>query len=231
MTRKKVKRRGMEIHSNTIFAFLATVPRRLRNFGASTQEENINADLAEEEIYDKPIKTQIDQRWFITKVPESEKELEELIEKLHEKASIWSGFKHHNPATNIYIYVYHDKETAENEETGADWLGMSAESFNDETNAISLNSSRLKKLQQPSEVHNGLEESKRKEIFEELKKSEQRTMKESQSTRANGIVDLDYDKYLDLRDEYRAEQLLKKHSITEEQLSKIAVEGVSEGFR
>ena len=196
---------------------------------ASAEDEDMKAELAKEEIYDKPVKTQIDQRWFVTEVPESEQELEELIEKLHEKASARRGFKHHNPPTNIYIYVYQDKETAENTEMGADWLGMSAKSFNDRTNDVSLNSSRLKKLQQPSEMRDGLEESKRKEIFEELKNSEQRAMKESQTTRANGIVDLDYDKYLDLKDKYQAE-LLKQHGITEEQLNKIAIEGVSEGF-
>ena len=189
----------------------------------------MKAELAKEKIYDKPVKTQVDQRWFVTEVPESEQELEELIEKLHEKASASRGFKHHNPPTNIYIYVYQDKETAENEEMGADWLGMSAKSFNDRTNNVSLNSLRLKKLQQPSEMRDGLEESKRKEIFEELKNSEQRAMKEASTTRTNGIVDLDYDKYLDLKDEYRAE-LLKQHGITEEQLNKIAIEGVTEGF-
>ena len=211
------------------FVFALAASASLLVVLSMAQEENVKVELAKEEIYDKPIKTQIDQRWFVTEVPKSEQELEELIEKLHEKASVRKGFEHHNPATNIYIYVYQDKETAEDEEMGADWLGMSAKSFNDRTNKVSLNSSRLNKLQQPSEIRDGLEESKRKEIFEELKKSEQRAMKEAQTTRTNGIVDLDYDKYLDLKDKYRAE-LLKQHGISEDQLNKIAIEGVSEGF-
>ncbi|MXW53579.1 MAG: hypothetical protein F4Z66_06290, partial [Gammaproteobacteria bacterium] len=142
---------------------------------ANTQEQqDMNVELVKESIYDVPIKTQIDQRWYVTQVPESEDSLRTLINTLHERAQERREFKHHNPATNIYIYVYQDEDTAKTEQKGADWLGMSQKSYSDRTNKVTINANRLAKMNETPEIRSGLEAHVRKQIFEELVKSEER---------------------------------------------------------
>ena len=102
--------------------------------------------LAKEEVFDSWTKTQIDQRWYVTEMPESEAALKNIIEALHQQVlTPRKTFKHVNPANVIFIWLYVDKETAEFEPFGGDWLGMSRQFKEDSKNEISIASARLKK--------------------------------------------------------------------------------------
>lgn len=197
-------------------------------------QDSPKASLAKEEIHDGPIKTQIDQRWYVTEVPNDETALKVLVQQLHDQAlKPRREFKYHNPANAVYLYVYSDKETAEISQFGAEWLGMSmmsaADSEEGKANQIRINSPRLAKQLQDPEIRDGMEESKRREIYLEWGKGINDALKPAWKENADGLMDLDMDLHDELEQKY-LDQLSEKHGITGEQLYNILMEGIGEGF-
>lgn len=199
----------------------------IREFATSL---DANVRLAREDIIDAPYKTQIDQRWYVIEVPESEDALENLIDLLHLRARSRRGFEHHNPATNIYVYVYANRTIAMDKQRGADWLGMSSKDYDDNVNRISIRSERLAKLQGGAKNRHGLSEAQRKQIFNEVLKSEEQAMDEATGMFPESDQLMERGEMWDeLRYKYRNE-IIRKHGITEDQMTKISVEGILEGF-
>jgi len=110
--------------------------------------ENITYTLIDEEIYDQPIKTQIVQRLVVTGVP-SKANLEAEILKRYRAALARRGFRYHNPATNIGIYVYGSEQHAR---TGQGlWVGMLWKVYSDkEPPQVSVYDARLAALSAPN---------------------------------------------------------------------------------
>ena len=197
---------------------------------AESREERINAKLAKEEIYESHIKTQLDQRWYVTEIPKSENALKKIIQELHKKALVpRKSFEYRDRANSVFIWVYHDKETAENTRVfGGDWLGMSAKAPADKNNKISINSVRLAKQLKPPEVRHGLQEYVRKDIYVEMFNTSRQAWDQAQREFPNDLV-----KQMDRNDEIVQRQrdtLMKHHTLSADQLDQIFTEGTIEGF-
>lgn len=197
---------------------------------AESNEEAAKVKLAKEEIYESHIKTQLDQRWYVTEVPKSENALKKIIEELHQKAlSPRKTFEYRDRANSVFIWVYHDKETAENVRVfGGDWLGMSAKAPADKFNKVTINSVRLAKQMQPPEVRHGLEEHVRKDIYVDMFNTSRQAWDQAQKEFPNDLV-----KQMDRNDELVQEHrdtLMERHTLSGDQLDQIFGEGVVEGF-
>ena len=102
-----------------VLYFLCSVPSQ--GFAGA-----VTFKLISERIQDIPIKTQIEQHIVASAIPTKE-QIEAEILKRYRAARSRSGFRYHNPPTNIYIYVYGTEEQAR-AERGL-WVGMIAKSY------------------------------------------------------------------------------------------------------
>lgn len=127
-------------------------------------------EVVNEWIYDAPIKTQIEQHIVLSGIP-TEVELRAEILKRYRSARHRRGFRYHNQATNIYIYIYGTKEQARTE--GGGWIGMLATRNGDKGEArILIDERRLAALSQKPEDRFGLSEPNRKRVFYETAAAE-----------------------------------------------------------
>lgn len=214
--------------------------------------------VVKEEVYDAPIKTQIVQHIVVSGVPR-EAELRAEIFKLYRSAKARRGFRYHNPATNIYLYVYGTKEQARAQ--GIRWIGMIAMGPLDKVEPrVAVDEGRLAALSQKPEDRFSLSEQKRKRAFREVGAAEDRAWDEAKARvpdqkfteiamalqkKRGGVVPPGrgaqvmklYRKQLmkqtdlahKLQKQYRAE-IARKHGLTDEQLLKISFEGVTKGW-
>lgn len=121
----------------------------------------ITYSVVDENISDTPIKTQIEQHIVASNAP-TKAEIEAEILQRYRSAMARRGFRHHNPATNVYIYVYGTKEQASAEQ--GLWIGMIAmESLDKGEPRVIISEERLAALSQGSEARAGLSEQKRKD--------------------------------------------------------------------
>lgn len=194
---------------------------------AAESARDLTYTLLNEEIYDKPIKTQIEQHIVVSGVP-SKRNLEAEILKRYRAALNRRGFRYHNPATNIYIYVYGSEEQAR---AGQGlWIGMLAKSFSDkDVPQVLVNEERLAALSSAPEQRFGLSEAERKEVFREVAAAEDRATREAMAL----VPDSDIMKQIELErkltQKYKAE-VARKYGLTEDHLLKISVEGVKKGW-
>ena len=102
---------------------------------------NVSYTIVDENIYDKPIKTQIEQHIVVSGIP-TKAELKAEILKRYRAALARRGFRYYNPATNIYIYVYGTEQQAR---AGLGlWIGMIAKGFSDKGEpSVLINEARL----------------------------------------------------------------------------------------
>ena len=213
-------------------------PRRTQNLEAiiasllllishSVYAGDVTYTLVDEQIYDKPIKTQIEQHIVVSGVP-SKANLKAEILKRYRAAIARRGFQYHNPATNIYIYVYGTKEQAR---AGQGlWIGMLAKSYSDkEVPEVLVSDERLAALSALPEKRYGLSESKRKQVFREIAKAEDRATREAMARIPNTQIMKQIDLERKLTDKYKAE-VARKHGLTKDLLLKISAEGVKNGW-
>ena len=183
--------------------------------------------VVKEEVYDEPIKTQIVQHIVVFGVP-TEAELKAEIFKRYRSAKARRGFRYHNPATNIYIYVYGTKEQARAQ--GIRWIGMIAMGPLDkvEPRAV-VDEGRLAGLSQKPEDRFGLSEQKRKRVFREMGADDRRAMRKARARFSDAQFLKQFDLSSKLEEEYR-EELAVKYNLTRDQLRDIVWEGVTMGW-
>jgi hypothetical protein len=195
--------------------------------GTGAHGGRLTYTVVDEKIYDKPIKTQIEQRIVVSGVP-TKAELEADILKRYRAAKARRGFRYHNPATNIYIYVYGTKQQAR---AGQGlWIGMVAMGLSDKGEPrVLINEERLAALSQAPEERFGLPEQERKKVFREIAAAEDRATREAMAR----VSDSQFRKQIELErkleEKYTAE-VARKYNLTEDQLLKISVEGVEKGW-
>jgi hypothetical protein len=183
--------------------------------------------VVDERIYDVPIKTQIEQHIAVSGVP-TEAELRVEILKRYRSAKARGDFRYHNPATNIYIYIYGTNEQASFK--GGSWIGMIAMGPLDKGEPrVVINETRLAALSQKPEDRFGLSEQKRKRVFREIAAAEDRATREAMAQVPDSQVMKQIDLEVKLQEKYRAE-IARKYNLTEDQLLKISVEGVTKGW-
>lgn len=183
--------------------------------------------VVDEKIYDRPIKTQIEQHIVVSGVP-TKAGLEAEILKRYHAAMSRRGFQYYNPAANIYIYVYGTEQQAR---AGQGlWIGMLAKGFSDKAEPrVLVNEDRLAALSHAPEERFGLSEEKRKRVFREIAAAEDRAMREAMAQVPDSQIMKQIDLERELRDTYKA-KVVQHHGLTNDQLLKITVEGVKKGW-
>lgn len=182
--------------------------------------------LLKEEIYDKPLKTQIKQDFLASAVP-TRAELEAATLARYRMATARKNFRYHNPATNIYIYVYGTEEQAL---VGQGlWIAMLAVDPVEPKPRVLINDDRLAALSQQPEVRHGLAESRRKEVFREIVAAEDRANREAMARVSDSQVTRQVELERELADKYKA-KVASTHGLTDDQLVKIGLEGIKKGW-
>ncbi len=189
--------------------------------------EEVTYSLIDEEVYDKPIKTQIEQHIVVSGVP-SKTNLESEISTRYRAALARRGFRYHNPATNIYIYVYGSEEQAR---AGQGlWVGMLAKSYSDKgTPKVLVNDERFAALSAASENRFGLSEAKRQEVYREIATAEERATRDAMARVPDSQIMKQIELERELKVEYKA-AVARRHGLTEDHLFKISVEGIEKGW-
>ena len=201
----------------TLFIMVAT----------SATAERVKYTIVDEKIYDIPIKTQIEQHIVVSGIPTKE-ELEIALQKFYSTAIARRGFRYHDRATNVYIYIYGTRQQAEAGQ--ALWVGMLAIPSIDKDNPrITVNEDRLAALVQVPEEHFGLSEQSRKQVFLAFGLAADRSMRNAMER----IPDSQYMEQIELErellDQYRA-KISKKYGLTSKQLNEISLEGIEKGW-
>ncbi len=179
-------------------------------------------EIVKEDIYDAPIKSQITQ-YILIKSNISKDGLEILLHNQFEMLMKRSGFKYRKNPTNIYIFVYNDKEKAIVEQ--GLWLAMLEfiKNYNDKP-VISIREEQIALLRKKPEEKFGLTEAQRKEIFKEIIKTERRSIKEAEklypSNLKKQVVKAD-----ELNEKFQ-NMLAKKYNLSSEHLDSIGMEGI-----
>ena len=178
-----------------------------------------------EEIYDQPIKTQVVANLLIAG-DITEAALRSLLESKFLEIKSRRNFKHHNPATNIYIYAFKDEEMFKT--GGANWIAMLQYTvFLSTDHHIMMKDAQIAFLHAEPEERYGLSEATRKQIYEEswiLGKVIDEVMAEYPD---------DLDKQLDYQEELiekYEKELAAKYGITRDQFDEISIEGLKKGW-
>lgn len=193
----------------------------------ATTAASVSFATVDEIVSDTPIKTQISQHVVVSGVP-TRSELEAEILRRYRSALGRSGFRYHNPPTNIYIYVYGSEAQAKDGSGG--WIGMLAKSYGDQGEpAVTINDDRLAALSKGPETRVGLSEAQRKQIFRELGNAEYRATQEAMARVPDSRIQEQINLERSLTEKYR-DQVIRKHGLTPNQVSEITVEGATLGW-
>ena len=193
--------------------------------------------VLDEQVYDTPGKTQVKLE-ILTSGEITEEGLRTLLNKLYTSISKRRGFKYHTNPTNIYIYAFTSKE---HYKSGmGQWIAMLDKGHSDVKPNIRINKRQVAQIGAKPEEKFGLSETKRKEIYQEIVKAEDKSYSESEKAYplpdifkpdySQSIAEAQLKKQGELQDElyekYKSE-LAEKYKLTRERLDEI----VNEGFR
>lgn len=185
--------------------------------------------LVDERIDDTPIKTQIEQHVVVSGVP-SRMDLEAEISSRYRAASQRRGFRYHNPATNIYVYVYASEEQAR---AGQGlWVGMLAKGPSDpDRPQVQVNEERFAALAAEPEPEQrfGLSEGERRNVYREIAAAEDRATREAMSRVPDTQIIRQIELEGELSERYKSE-VAQKYELTDDQLVELVVEGVRMGW-
>lgn len=196
--------------------------------------------VLDEDIYDVPVKTQVTLNILVSGEI-SEPGLRALLNQLYSSTKARRGFKYHDSPTNIYIYAFTTKERAES--GMGQWIAMLQKSYDDIKPTISINERQITQLGAKPEEKFGLSEAKRKQIWSEIVKAEDRATREveqkyplpdplkpgySQSV-ARKQLENQAELQGTLNEKYK-DELAKKYGLTRKQLEEIAVEGFTKDW-
>ncbi len=205
----------------------------LANCTSNSEKNNLlSHSILKEDLYDVPIKTQVQLDVLISDTAITEQKVSDLLLYLYDKTKKRTGFEYHTNPTNIYIYAYTTKEKAE---AGmAQWIGMVSKSYGNTRPQIEISEKQLLSLTLKPVNKFGLSESIRLEIWEKSIKIEDRAQKEADDKyplNKAGINQEDIGNnsalYKKLEEKYEKE-LAVEYEIAI--IDSIAVEGISKGW-
>jgi hypothetical protein len=196
--------------------------------------EQLKYTVLDREVYDAPVKTQVTLKLLVSG-DITKKGLEELLTRLYLEIKKETGFKYRKNPNNIDIYAFSSKERAES--GMGQWIAMLLKNVPDEEPKISMNDRQLAHLNVVSEEKFGLSEEKRKEIWAEIVKAEDRANEEAEErypvpdpskpgysqTKVKDILIKQGDLIETLTEKYKNE-VTKKYGLTREQLDAIVAE-------
>ncbi|MEX2528558.1 MAG: hypothetical protein WEA09_13060 [Gemmatimonadota bacterium] len=183
--------------------------------------------LSNESVSDTPLRTLIEQHIVASGTPTVE-ELEAELTRRFQAARDRRGFEHHNPATNIFIYIYGTEEQAR---AGQGlWLGMLAFTPSDDGQPIvTVSDARSAAASREPEERYGLSEQERREIFREIAAAEDRAMQEAMERVPDSEVMRQIELERELGEQFKAE-LASRYGLTLDELRAISSEGVLAGW-
>lgn len=190
-------------------------------------DEAVVYTMFAESISDAPIKTQIEQHIVVQGIPSPEGLALELRRRYTE-AKARHGFRYHNPASNIYIYIYGSKEQAR---AGQGlWIGMIAHGPAERGEPqVQVSEMRLAALSTQPEERFGLSEEVRQVVFREIAAAEERATQEAMKRVPDSRIMEQIELERELGTEHKR-TLARKFNISEEQLQEIGLEGVRKGW-
>ena len=197
----------------------------LVSFPHTSYAREVAYKLIEEKIQDTPIKTQIEQQFVAVGVPTQRGLKSEVLKRYH-GAIARRGFRYHNPATSVYIYIYGSKEQARS--GNGLWIAMIGKNFSDcsEPEAV-IDQDRLSALTEKPNERFGLSTAARKKIFWDMVAAEDQATKDSESGDVQGSDQFQVEQRLSVK--YKM-QVARRYGLTQQQLEKIAGEGLRKGW-
>ncbi len=190
--------------------------------GSSTRNSPLpKYTILDEDIYDTPIKVQVEIDLLVSK-DITQEELTVLLKHLYEKNRQRGGFKYHKYPTHFAIRAYTSKEHADS--GMGQWVGMLSKIQNDAVE-LTVKGQLLTKLKQKPKQKFGLTEAKRRSIFTELVKAEDKTWKEAEAKYPNQYLKPEFGDFRNKLEEKYNDELATKHGLTREQLEEIGIEG------
>ncbi len=183
--------------------------------------------IVKENIYDKPIKTQINQDIVVSGVP-TKTELKAEILRRYRAAMARGGFRNHSPPTNIYIRVYGtDKQARAGQGL---WIGMIAKSFGDEGEPpVQIDYDRSAALSQRPEERFGLSEETRNQVFRSITAALHKATRDARSRIPDAQLMKQITVERQLREKYR-DEIAARYGLTHDQLIEIIIEGAKKGW-
>jgi len=193
-------------------------------------------EVVDRNTYDTPVKTQVVLHSVVFGTI-TESGLRQLLEKLHNEARTTSGLKYQEgKPTHVAIYLYTSREHFES--GMGQWIAMLSQIGSNSRAVITVKTELIPQLTATPEVTHGLTETKRKEIFREIVKAEDRADADAQkrcplpnpaqpgytSSGAKEQFKKQMAAMYKLATKYKAE-LAKQHGLTEAQLREIGLEG------
>lgn len=128
------------------------------------QTDLLTHSIYNEEITDKPGKTQVKLDILVESTQADEKKVRDLLNYLFVTTSNRTGFQYHSRPTNIYIYAY--TSVAKANAGMAQWIGMLSKNQGDTEARISINDIQLKTLNEVDVEKWGLNSKQRHEIWD-----------------------------------------------------------------
>lgn len=190
-------------------------------------DEGVVYTMLDESVSDTPGKTQIEQYIVVDGIPSREGLIAE-IRRRYAEAKARHGFRYHNPASNIYIYVFGSEEQAR---AGQGlWIGMIAQGPVDRGEPqVEISEMRLAAMSSKPKEQFGLSEEVRQRVFREMSAAEERATREAMKRVPDSRIMEQLELERELGAEYKRE-LARKYNISEEQLQQIGLEGVKKGW-
>lgn len=196
-----------------------------------TNINDVSYEIYNEDIYDAPVKTQIELKIIVRREVTAE-DLKNILNTLYNQNIKRTGFKYHTNPTNIYIYIYNSDERAES--GGSQWIAMISKSFDDNKPSIRINEKQIELQYEKKTEKFGFSEQKRILIFQESVKAEDRSSIEAEKkyplsypAEVTQETIKKYAKYeKQLMEQYK-DEIANKYEITREQLDEIEIEGIN----
>lgn len=104
---------------------------------------SLDYTILKDDIYDIPIKTQVELHILIKDTGITEQKIRDLLTSLYNRTKNRTGFKYHTNPTNIFIYAF---TTIENANSGTQWIGMISKSYSDTQPSIFINDNQINSL-------------------------------------------------------------------------------------
>ncbi len=183
-------------------------------------------EVVADEKQDTPGKTQVMLK-VVVQTALGRSKLQSLLKSLFDKARQRRGFKFSQHPNAVYIYAYGPNA----EPSGAVWIGMASynENNGDSKPEIRISDSRLEAAFDKASVKAGLTEAQRKQVFWESVLIEDLAMAVLEAAllagkRVEGAAESDRITASGER------ELRRKFGLTEEELQKIQIEGITKGW-
>lgn len=194
--------------------------------------------VLDEELYDAPVKTMVATHALVSGEV-SQDDLEDLLWAIYRKTMDRSGFTYSDHPTQVFVYIY---STRERWEAGnALWMAMLSWSEGETYPDLRFSERQIQAANTPSRPVEkfGLSEMKRRRLYRDICRAEDYAARKAQSRyplRSGMSGDVGREQLIK-QAEYSQEvlsarraELAEEHDLTQDQLNKILVEGIENGW-